>query len=165
MLHTNYLIQKKAPMHIYLLEIDEENPCVAFRCLFLSRKSPLHQRWGCFSNIKHHFQWRIIKTAPVRYAACLAVIFFGHRPAPKYVLKCSKNGSYIIVGGKNVALMWCTEFLFLLLPIKNLHYSVSALSQKLKEWKDLAAFLFSSPASPKLLPFMSLESNWKQRII
>lgn len=83
-------------MHIYLLETDEGNGCVALRSLFLSRKSPLHQRRGCFSDIKHHFQWRIIKTAPVRYTAGLAVIFLGHRPAPKYVLKRSKNCSYII---------------------------------------------------------------------
>lgn len=83
-------------MRIYLLETDEENRCVAFTSLFLSRKSPLHQRRGRFSDIKHHFQRRIIKAAPVRYTAGLAVIFFGHRPAPKYVLKCSKNGSYII---------------------------------------------------------------------
>lgn len=104
-----------------VLETDEENPCAAFRCLFLSRESPLHQRWGCFSNIKHHFQWRVIETAPVRYAACLAVILFGHRPAPKDVLKCSKNGSYVVGKKKQKAFIWCTELLFLLL-VKNLNF-------------------------------------------
>lgn len=96
-LHKLLNKKKKFPMCVCVcvLEIDEENPCAALRCLFLRGESPLHQRWGRFSNIKHHFQWRIIETAPVRYAACLAVILFGHRAAPKDVLKCSKNGPYI----------------------------------------------------------------------
>lgn len=64
-----------------------------FRCLFLCGKSPFHQWWGCFPNIKHHFQRGVVEAAPVGDPAGLAVIFLGHRAAPKDVLQCSKNGS------------------------------------------------------------------------
>lgn len=148
---------------VCVLEIDEENPCAALRCLFLRGESPLHQRWGRFSNIKHHFQWRIIETAPVRYAARLAVILFGHRAAPKDVLKCSKNGPYIEKKtNKQTKIIWCTDFLFLLL-IKNLIFFSFVQNKQIKEWKNLVTFLFSSPASLKLLPIMSFETKWKQK--
>lgn len=86
-------------MHVDLIGTGQ-NP---FRCLFLGGKSPFHQRWGCFSNIKHHFQRGVVEAAPVGNAAGLAVIFLGHRAAPKNVLECSKNGSYI----KKNALIRC----------------------------------------------------------
>lgn len=93
-------------MHTDVVETGQ-NPCVAFRCLFLCGKSPFHQWWGCFSNIKHHFQRGVVEAAPVGNAACLAVIFLGHRAAPKDVLECSKNGSYIIGKEKKIALIRC----------------------------------------------------------
>lgn len=119
---------------VCVLETAEENPCAALRCLFLRGESPLHQWWGSFSNIKHHFQWRIIETAPVRYAARLAVILFGHRAAPKDVLKCSKNGPYIEKKqtNKQTNIIWCTEFLFLLL-ITNLIFSSFVQNKQIKE--------------------------------
>lgn len=144
-------------MHIYLLEIDEKNPCVAFRCLFLSRKSPLHQWWGCFSNIKHHFQGRIIKTAPVRYAACLAVIFFGHRPAPKYVLKCSKNGSYII-GGKKCCINLMYWISFSTFPHQESPLFFFSSVPKIKGMKGSSHFPFQWPSESLIA---SIYVPWK----
>lgn len=63
---------------------------------------------------------------------------------------------------KQTKIIWCTEFLFLLL-ITNLIFFSFVQNKQIKEWKNLVTFLFSSPASLKLLPIMSFETKWKQK--